>query len=44
MITAAALLGSARLAGDLAAALVGYGIVVSMLTLPLWKWVLAAVG
>lgn len=44
MITAAALLGSAKLAGDLAAALVGYGIVVAMLTLPLWKWLLALVG
>lgn len=44
MITAAALLGVAKLAEDLAAALVGYGIVAAMVTLPAWKWVLAAVG
>ena len=40
MITAAALAISHRLAPRLAAALVGYGIVLSLLTLPAWIWVL----
>jgi predicted permease len=40
MITAGALLSMAGLAPELAAALVGYGIVLSMATLPLWHWVL----
>lgn len=41
MITAGALLSLAGLAPELAAALVGYGIVLAMATLPLWHWVLA---
>lgn len=41
MITAAALAISHRLAPGLAAALVGYGIVLSLLTLPAWAWFLA---
>jgi predicted permease len=41
MITAAALAISHRLAPDFAAALVGYGTVVSLLTLPLWVWLLS---
>lgn len=40
MITAAALAISHRLAPRLAAALVGYGIVLSLVTLPAWIWVL----
>ncbi|WP_312706345.1 AEC family transporter [Stenotrophomonas sp.] len=40
MITAAALAISHRLAPRLAAALVGYGIVLSLFTLPAWMWVL----
>lgn len=40
MITAAALAISHRLALRLAAALVGYGILLSLLTLPAWVWVL----
>lgn len=40
MITAAALAISHRLAPRLAAALVGYGILLSLLTLPAWVWVL----
>lgn len=40
MITAAALAISHRLAPRLAAALVGYGIVLSLVTLPAWRWVL----
>jgi predicted permease len=40
MITAAALAMSHRLAPRLAAALVGYGILLSMVTLPAWVWVL----
>lgn len=40
MITAAALLTMAGLAPELAAALVGYGLVGSIVTLPLWKWLL----
>lgn len=40
MITAAALAISHRLAPRLAAALVGYGIVLSLFTLPAWVWVL----
>ena len=39
MITAAALAISHRLAPRLAAALVGYGILLSLLTLPAWVWV-----
>lgn len=41
MITAAALAISHQLAPRLAAALVGYGIVLSLATLPLWAWVVA---
>lgn len=40
MITAAALAISHRLAPRLAAALVGYGILLSLVTLPAWVWVL----
>lgn len=40
MITAAALAAMARLAPELGSALVGYGVVLSMLSLPLWRWVL----
>lgn len=40
MITAAALAISHRLAPGLAAALVGYGIVFSLFTLPAWTWLL----
>ena len=40
MITSAALAAMAGLAPELAAALVGYGIVVSMVTLPFWRWIL----
>jgi predicted permease len=40
MITAGALLMLAGLANELVAALVGWGIVASMLTLPAWWWVL----
>lgn len=38
MITAAALAAMARLSPELGSALVGYGVVLSMLTLPLWRW------
>jgi len=41
MITAAALAIAHGLAPRLAAALVGYGIVLSLLTLPAWRWVLS---
>lgn len=41
MITAAALAISHRLAPGLAATLVGYGILLSLLTLPAWAWLLA---
>jgi len=40
MITAAALAISHRLAPRLAAAMVGYGIVLSLITLPAWVWML----
>ena len=40
MITAGALAISHKLAPGLAAAMVGYGIVLSLLTLPVWTWVL----
>ncbi len=40
MITAAALAISHRLAPRLAAAMVGYGIVLSLVTLPAWVWLL----
>lgn len=40
MITAAALAISHNLAPRLAAAMVGYGIVLSLLTLPAWAWLL----
>jgi malate permease and related proteins len=40
MVTSGALLSMAGLAPELAAALVGYGIVFSMITLPAWHWVL----
>ena len=39
MITAAALAISHQLAPRLAAALVGYGILLSLVTLPMWAWV-----
>lgn len=42
MMTSGALLSTAGLAPELASALVGYGIVASMLTLPLWHWLLSA--
>ncbi|WP_313918770.1 AEC family transporter [Tahibacter sp.] len=38
MITAAALAAMARLAPELGSALVGYGVVLSMLSLPFWRW------
>jgi malate permease and related proteins len=41
MITAAALAISHKLAPGLAAAMVGYGILLSLFTIPLWAWVLA---
>jgi predicted permease len=41
MITAMALAAAAGLAPRLAAALVGYGIVLSAATLPMWAWLLA---
>ena len=44
MITAAALAISHRLAPRLAAAMVGYGIVLSLVTLPAWVWVLDRVA
>ena len=40
MITAAALVAMAGLAPELGAALVGYGILLSTVTLPLWRLVL----
>jgi predicted permease len=40
MVTAAALAMAQRIAPTLAAALVGYGIVASLATLPLWTWLL----
>lgn len=43
MITAAALAIAHRLAPRLAAALVGYGIVLSLATLPAWAWLLGRV-
>lgn len=42
MITSGALLAMAGLAPQLAAALIGYGIVFSMLTLPMWHMLLSA--
>lgn len=44
MITAGALLSLAGLEPELTAALVGYGIVLSMLTLPLWHWALTVLA
>ena len=41
MVTAGALASSHRLAPDLAAALVGYGVVLALGSLPLWRWLLA---
>jgi len=41
MVTAGALAISHRLAPRLAAAMVGFGLLLSMLTLPAWAWVLA---
>ncbi len=41
MITSGALAAAAGLAPELAAALVGYGIVLSLATLPLWLWILS---
>lgn len=43
MITAAALAIAHRLAPRLAAAMVGYGILLSLVTLPAWVWVLGRV-
>jgi predicted permease len=40
MITAAALASSHRLAPRLAAALVGYGVLFALCTLPVWAWLL----
>ena len=40
MITAAALAISHRLAPGLASAMVGYGILISLATLPAWAWLL----
>ncbi len=40
MISAAALAGAHGLAPRLAAALVGYGILLAMATLPAWRWIL----
>lgn len=40
MITAGALASSHRLAPDLAAALVGYGVLISLATLPVWSFLL----
>jgi predicted permease len=44
MITAAALAISHRLAPGLAAAMVGYGILLSLATLPAWTWLLQHLG
>ncbi|HZF97344.1 MAG TPA: AEC family transporter [Pseudoxanthomonas sp.] len=44
MITAAALAISHRLAPRLAAALAGYGILLSLATLPAWAWLLGAIA
>jgi predicted permease len=44
MITAGVLAIAYNLAPQLAAALVGYGILGSLLTLPLWAWLVRAVG
>lgn len=44
MVTAAALAISHRLAPGLAAALVGYGILLSLATLPAWAWLLRLIG
>ena len=44
MVTAAALAISHGLAPRLAAALVGYGIVLAMATLPAWRFVLDRLG
>ncbi len=41
MVTSGALLSMAGLAPELSAALIGYGIVLSMITLPLWHLVMA---
>lgn len=43
MITAAALAISHRLAPSLASALVGYGILISLATLPAWAWLLTRI-
>ena len=44
MITAAALAISHQLAPRLAAALVGYGILLSLATLPMWAWIVQRLG
>lgn len=44
MITAAALAISHQLAPRLAAAMVGYGILLSLVTLPMWAWVVGRLG
>jgi len=44
MVTAAALSISHGLAPRLAAALVGYGIVLAMATLPAWTWLVQRLG
>jgi len=43
MITAAALLASARLAPALGSALVAWGVVISAITVPAWLWVASLV-
>ncbi len=43
MITAAALASSARLAPELASALVAWGVLFSTATVPLWHWIAAAI-
>jgi predicted permease len=40
MMTSGALLSNAGLAPELAAAIVGYGTLLSMISLPLWHWFL----
>jgi hypothetical protein len=44
MITAAALAISHQLAPRLAAAMVGYGILLSLVTLPMWAWVVGTLA
>lgn len=44
MITAAALAISHRLAPSLASAMAAYGVLLSLLTVPLWAWLLRVIG